>query len=90
MLKNIMALDLGKGSLGMAISRSGMFVTPLDNLRFPATHYEKAIEGIKEVLLVEDVSLFVIGLPLYPSGDPCEMTPIVINFIDMLHGKFCF
>ena len=88
MIKNILALDLGKGSLGMAISRSGMFVTPLENLKFAATHYEKAIEGIREVLLTEDVSLFVIGLPSFPSGDPCEMTPIVISFIDMLHEAF--
>ena len=88
MVKNILALDLGKGSLGMAISRSGMFVTPLQNLRFPAAHYEEAIKGIKEVLLTEDVSLFVIGLPSYPSGDPCEMTPIVISFIDRLHEAF--
>lgn len=88
MLKHILALDLGKGSLGMAISRSGMFVTPLENLRFPATHYEEAIKGIARVLQVEEVELMVIGLPLYPSGDPCEMTPIVISFIDMLHEAF--
>ncbi len=88
MIKNILALDLGKGSLGMALSRSGMFVTPLNNLRFPAGQYQYAIDGIKEVMLTEDVDLMVIGLPLFPSGDPCEMTPIVISFIDRLHEAF--
>lgn len=88
MIKNILALDLGKGSLGMALSRSGMFVTPLNNLRFPAGQYQYAIDGIKEVMMTEDVDLMVIGLPLFPSGDPCEMTPIVISFIDRLHEAF--
>lgn len=88
MIKNILALDLGKGSLGMALSRSGMFVTPLNNLRFPAGQYQYAIGGIKEVMMTEDVDLMVIGLPLFPSGDPCEMTPIVISFIDRLHEAF--
>ena len=88
MIKNILALDLGKGSLGMAISRSGMFVTPLKNLRFPAGEYQYALDGIREVMMVETVDLMVIGLPLYPSGDPCEMTPIVASFIDRLHEAF--
>lgn len=72
----------------MALSRSGMFVTPLNNLRFPAGQYQYAIDGIKEVMMTEDVDLMVIGLPLFPSGDPCEMTPIVISFIDRLHEAF--
>lgn len=88
MEKNILALDLGKGSLGMAISRSGLFVTLLENVRFPATHYEEAIKAIKKVMEVERVEHFVIGLPLFPSGDPCEMTPIVEDFILRLQESF--
>ena len=88
MEKNILALDLGKGSLGMAISRSGMFVTLLDNLRFPAGQYEYAIKGVEKVLERETVEHIVIGLPLFPSGDPCEMTPIVESFIIMLSERF--
>ena len=88
MQKNILSLDLGKGSLGMAISRSGMFVTLLENLRFAATHYEEALKGVKKVFERESVEHIVIGLPLYPSGDPCEMTPIVEEFILMLEEAF--
>lgn len=88
MEKNILALDLGKGSLGMAISRSGLLATPLDNLRFKATHYEEAIAGIKRVLSMEKVDRFVIGYPLFPSGDPCEMTPIVELFVIRLQSEF--
>jgi len=81
MKTNILALDLGKGSLGLAISRSGMLVTPLPNLRFHAMDYDECIRMLKKAIEYERVEHIVIGLPLYPSGDPCEMTPIVEDFI---------
>ena len=88
MKKNILALDLGKGSLGMAISHSGMFITPLPNLRFKAMHFDEAIAMMKEELLDETVETIVIGWPLFPSGDPCEMTPLVEDFIEMIRPLY--
>lgn len=88
MQKNLLALDLGKGSLGMALSRSGFLVTPMKNLRFRMMHFEEAIQGIKEVLITEKVETFIIGYPSYPSGDPCEMTPLVEDFIVLLNKNF--
>ncbi len=88
MKKHLLALDLGKGSLGLALSRSGEFITPLKEIRFPATHYEVAIQGIRELLMIEKVETFVLGLPLYPSGDDCEMTPIVREFAEKLKNTF--
>lgn len=88
MEKNLLALDLGKGSLGMAISRSGLFVTPLPEVRFPGGHYEKAIEAVSSLLEKEKVERFVLGLPLFPSGDECEMTPIVHSFAKRLEAAF--
>ena len=88
MEKNILAIDLGKGSIGLALSRSGMLVTPLREVRFPAAHYGMAIAAIKELLMLERIESFVIGYPLFPSGDPCEMTPIVESFIAKLQESF--
>ena len=88
MKKHLLALDLGKGSLGLALSRSGEFITPLKEVRFPATHYEVAIAALKELLMVEKVEAFVLGLPLFPSGDDCEMTPIVKAFASRLNDAF--
>ncbi len=88
MIKNILAIDLGKGSVGLALSRSGSLVTPLRETRFPGGEYDYAIAAIKELLLIEKVEHFVIGYPLFPSGDPCEMTPIVEDFILMLNDAF--
>ena len=88
MEKDILALDLGKGSLGMAISHSGMFITPLKNLRFKAGEYGDAIKMMKEELEGEIVQHIVIGWPTFPSGGPCEMTPIVEKFIHRIEPLF--
>lgn len=88
MQKNIVALDLGKGSLGIAISRSGMFVTPLKNLRFKGGHYDEAMLMLCDELENEKVELFVMGWPLYPSGDECEMTGKVKTFAKELESFF--
>ncbi len=84
MNKNILSLDLGKGSLGIAISRSGLFVTPLKNLRFKAGDYEEALRLLMKEVEEEKIEHIAIGYPLFPSGDPCEMTPIVESFIQKL------
>lgn len=88
MKKNLLALDLGKGSLGIAISRSGMFITPIENFRFHAMCFQEPLNRIKELLSIEKVETFVLGLPLFPSGDPCEMTEIVYSFAKMLQENF--
>lgn len=87
-MKNILALDLGRGSLGVAISRSGMFVTPLRNLRFPMGDYEQALDLLLEAIRGEKVEAIVIGLPLFPSGDKCAMTSVVEQFIPLLQRRF--
>ncbi len=88
MKKNILALDLGKGSLGIAISRSGMFITPLANPRFHMDQYQEDIDFLKDLLKKEKVETFVIGYPSYPSGDHCEMSFIVDDFIKLLNKEF--
>ncbi|MBO4540438.1 MAG: Holliday junction resolvase RuvX, partial [Bacilli bacterium] len=88
MEKHILALDLGKGSLGMAVSRSGLFATPLENFRFKAGEYQEALTQVKKVVEREMVEHFVLGLPLFPSGDECEMTPICRRFGEKLQTLF--
>ena len=88
MKKYLLALDLGKGSLGMALSRSGEFITTLKEVRFPGGRYEYALAAVKELLLIENVETFVLGYPTFPSGDPCEMTPIVTSFGEKLKEAF--
>lgn len=88
MKTNILSLDLGKGSLGLAISRSGILGTPLANIRFHAGDYDECIRMLLDAIKYERVEHIVIGLPLYPSGDPCEMTPIIEEFITKIRPLF--
>lgn len=88
MVKNILSLDLGKGSLGVALSRTGSFTSMLPNIRFHAGDYSECLKKLEECLEFEKVERIVIGYPTYPSGDPCEMTPIVEAFIPKLEAMF--
>ena len=74
--------------MGVAISRSGMFITPITNLRFHAMQFNECIDYLKELMITEKVETFVLGLPLFPSGDDCEMTKIVRSFAELLHTNF--
>lgn len=88
MEKNILSIDLGKGSIGFAISRSGMLVSPLPEVRFHLTKYDEALDAVKKVFETEKVERIVIGYPLFPSGDECEMTPVVNDFVIALQETF--
>lgn len=88
MEKNILSIDLGKGSIGLAISRSGILVSPLPEVRFHMCQYDEALLAVKEIFKIEKVEKIVIGYPLFPSGDECEMTPIVNDFIISLEKEF--
>lgn len=88
MEKNILSIDLGKGSIGLAISRSGIFVSSLPEVRFHMGQYDEALDAVKKVFEVEKVEKIVLGYPLFPSGDECEMTPIVKDFSLKLEEAF--
>ena len=68
----------------MAISRSGSLWTPLPNLRFHALDFEECERLMRKALENETIERIAIGWPLYPSGDPCEMTPYVEDYIERL------
>lgn len=81
MQKNILSLDLGKGSLGLALSRSGTFSSMLPEIRFHAGDYKECLTKLKEYTQFEKIEHIVIGYPTFPSGDPCEMASKVEAFI---------
>lgn len=87
MKKNILALDLGRKTLGISISRSGILVTPIDNFRFPFDRYDLAIERVLQIMQIEKVETIILGLPKYKSGDYSEMTDIVLEFKNNLEEK---
>ncbi|MBP5343162.1 Holliday junction resolvase RuvX [bacterium] len=88
MISNILAMDLGRSSLGLAISRSGILASTLTNIHFKMDDYDDCIKKLMEVIKFEKIEHIVMGLPLYPSGDRCEMTPIVENFLEKIKPLF--
>lgn len=88
MKQNILALDLGRASLGVAISRSGMFITPLKNIHYRMDDIDDCLSQLKELTVLEKIDTIVIGYPYYPSGDMSEMTENVDKFIPHLNELF--
>ena len=88
MEKNILALDIGKARCGVAISRSGIITTPLEAIQITNLDYKVISSHIKNLLSIEKIETIVIGYPLFPSGDKCEMTPIVEEIKEDLEKKF--
>lgn len=88
MEKNILALDIGKVRCGVAISRSGIISTPLQAIKVINEDYKIINKYINELLNKEKVETIVIGYPLYPSGDKCEMTSVVEKIKEDLEKDF--
>lgn len=82
--KNILCLDIGRKTIGLSISRSGILVTPLETIRFDRDNFSDALNKLLKVFENEFVNHIVIGYPTFPSGDDCEMTPFVREFKENL------
>ena len=88
MEKNILSIDLGKHTCGLAISRTGILSSPLSPFTISNLDYSPLIDYLIKLSKVEKIETIVIGYPLYPSGDKCEMTSIVEKFKEDLEKVF--
>ena len=73
MKKNILALDLGRASLGVAISRSGIFITPLKNIHYRMDDIDDCLSQLKELTVLEKIDglylmlIFLLAFPFFCS-----------------------
>jgi len=82
----ILAIDPGGRRVGLALS---------DPMRIIASPYETllvtdntdAIEQIKKVILDQEVTEVVVGIPLRPGSEKSEQTKRVEVFIDLLKSQ---
>ena len=59
-----LGLDLGTKTLGVAISdKTNTLASPLTTLRFENEDYESLISPLKDIVLKNDISTIVLGLP---------------------------
>lgn len=80
----ILAIDFG-------LKRSGIAVTdPLKIIASGLTTVPtgEALDFLQKYCAAEEVECFVVGLPLYPDGNPAQIAPQADAFADKLHKLF--
>ena len=64
-----LGLDLGTKTLGISITdRTNTLVSPLKVLHFKEEDYESIIASVKEIVVDNNISLIVLGLPKNMDG----------------------
>lgn len=84
MLNQVLGLDLGTTTLGIAYSDAFGFVHGVETFRFDRNQYIVARKHVLELLDKMMINEIAIGLPLHLSGEMSEMANNVIRFKDDL------
>jgi putative holliday junction resolvase len=72
----ILALDIGKKRIGVALSTSGIIASEFATF----TNDQSTIEKIEEIVKKEDIEKIIVGLPKNMDGTNSEYTYYVLNF----------
>lgn len=87
----VLAIDLGKKNIGLAITDSLQIIaSPLKNYFFPKYSVEQYIKTIKNIFIdyKNDISTIVLGYPKKINGDKTEWTLMVEDFSRELADEF--
>ena len=84
MLNQVLGLDLGTTTLGIAYSDAFGFVHGIETFRFDRNQYIVARKHVLELLDKMMINEIAIGLPLHLSGEMSEMANNVMRFKDDL------
>ena len=84
MLNQVLGLDLGTTTIGIAYSDAFGFVHGIETFRFDRNQYIVARKHVLEVLDKMMINEVAIGLPLHLSGEMSEMANNVLRFRDDL------
>jgi putative Holliday junction resolvase len=88
MMNQVLGLDLGTTTLGIAYSDALGFVHGIETFRFDRNQYIVARKHVLELLDKMMINEVAIGLPLHKSGDMSDMANIVMRFReDLLKEK---
>lgn len=76
-----MGLDLGSKTLGVSISdKTGTIANMYDILRFEEDNYDSLYERLKEIVLKEQVSKIILGLPKNMNNTIGSRADIALSF----------
>lgn len=84
MMNQVLGLDLGTTTLGIAYSDALGFVHGIETFRFDRNQYIVARKHVLELLDKMMINEVAIGLPLHKSGDMSDMANIVMRFRENL------
>ncbi len=87
--KRIISFDIGTKTIGIAVTDPlWIFAKPLTTVRRnPSIHDD--LQKIAETYFTEyPPAAFVVGLPLYPDGNECKITPIAKGTANALRKKY--
>ncbi len=79
-MDKILGLDLGRKTLGIALSSVIGTVHPHKLIRFNKDDYDCLLEPIKQIVIENNVKTIVIGLPLNLNGTQSKMSETCLNF----------
>lgn len=80
MLNQVLGLDLGTTTLGIAYSDALGFVHGIETFRFDRNQYIVARKHVLELAKKMMINEIAIGLPLHFSGEMSEMAKNVLRF----------
>lgn len=80
----ILAIDYGLKRTGIAVTDPlKIIASALTTVLTPAL-----FDFLKQYCATEEVEAFVVGLPLYPDGNPAQIAPMVDEFSQKLRELF--
>ena len=79
-MKEVLGLDLGTTTLGIASIDSLGFISGIENFTFPVGYYKLVRERVKYYLEQENIHKVVLGYPLNMNGEEGERTKSVLRF----------
>ncbi|MDX9691516.1 MAG: Holliday junction resolvase RuvX [Acholeplasmataceae bacterium] len=86
-MKTYIGLDLGSKTLGVAISSSGIIASALDTFRFQENNYEEALKIVYKLIVENQVTTIVLGLPKHMNNDLGIRGQISVDFKQKIEEK---
>lgn len=83
-MPRILAIDYGTKRTGLAVTDPLQLIA--QSLATVPT--EEVFGFLKKYFGNEEVELIVVGLPLYPDGNPAQIAPLVEKFVKQLQKEF--
>jgi putative holliday junction resolvase len=83
-MPRILAIDYGTKRVGIAVTDPLQIIASgLTTVLTP-----ELMDFLKKYCFTEEVERFVVGLPLYPDGNPAQIAQQVDDFVELLKKQF--